>query len=78
MAVAPAAPIDDKGGSAFPALSDEQIDILRRFGQERTVDAGDILFRQEDASFVPRRSPQEGRRRDQSGLHPGLAQPCTP
>ena len=42
----------DEGGAAFPELSDEQINALRRFGRERTADAGDILFRQEDANFA--------------------------
>jgi len=42
----------DGGGAAFPELSNEQINVLRRFGRECTADAGDILFRQEDANFA--------------------------
>jgi thioredoxin reductase (NADPH) len=37
---------------AFPVLSDEQIKALRRFGRERAVDAGEVLYRQQDASFA--------------------------
>jgi thioredoxin reductase (NADPH) len=40
----------DKGGAgaAFPDLTDEQIDAIRRFGCERTVDAGGVLFRHKE------------------------------
>ncbi len=40
--------IDFGGGkrsAAFPLLTDEQVELLRRFGQERTFEAGEILFR---------------------------------
>jgi len=52
MATAHATVGGDEGGAAFPELSDEQINALRRFGRERTANAGDILFRQEDANFA--------------------------
>jgi thioredoxin reductase (NADPH) len=37
---------------AFPVLSDEQIQAFRRFGTERVAAAGEILYRQQDASFA--------------------------
>jgi len=52
MAVAYAAIDDDEDSGAFPELSDEQIKVLCRFGRERTADAGDLLFCQEDANFA--------------------------
>jgi hypothetical protein len=47
-----AAVTTDEHAAALPELSDEQIDVLRRFGRGRTVGAGDILYRQQDASFA--------------------------
>jgi thioredoxin reductase (NADPH) len=38
----------ESGGIAFPELRDDQIEAMRRFGQERKVDAGEVLFRQEE------------------------------
>jgi hypothetical protein len=35
---------------AYPALGDEQIEAFRRFGVERTVAAGEVLFRPESTS----------------------------
>ena len=32
-------------------LTDEQIDVLRRYGSERDVEAGDVLFRPGDAVY---------------------------
>ena len=52
MAGAGAALAPGEDAVAFPVLSDEQIEALRRFGRERTVDAGEILYRQQDASFA--------------------------
>ena len=43
--------IDFSGGkrsAAFPLLTDEHIELLRRFGQEQTFEAGDMLFRPGD------------------------------
>jgi len=43
--------IDFSGGrrsAAFPLLTDEQLDLFRRFGQERAFEAGEILFRPGD------------------------------
>jgi len=37
---------------AWPALGDEQIDAFGRFGEERTVATGEILYRQEDSTFA--------------------------
>jgi thioredoxin reductase (NADPH) len=37
---------------AWPALGDEQIDAFGRFGEERTVAKGEILYRQEDSDFA--------------------------
>ena len=34
-----------------PLLTDDQIERLRRVGRERAVDAGDLLFREGDASY---------------------------
>jgi thioredoxin reductase (NADPH) len=52
MAGARAAITPGEDAVAFPALSDEQIEVLRRFGRERTVDGGEILYRQQDVSFA--------------------------
>jgi thioredoxin reductase (NADPH) len=43
--------IDFSGGgrsAAFPLLTEEQIELLRRFGKERAFEAGEILFRPGD------------------------------
>ena len=37
---------------AFPVLTDGQIEALRRFGSPRNVDAGEVLYRQEDTDFA--------------------------
>jgi len=37
---------------AFPALSDEQIEAFRHFGAERTVGAGEVLYRRQDPHFA--------------------------
>ena len=37
---------------AYPALGDEQIEAFRRFGVERTVAAGEVLFRRQDPHFA--------------------------
>ena len=37
---------------AFPALSDEQIEAFRRFGAERMVGAGEVLYRRQDPHFA--------------------------
>jgi thioredoxin reductase (NADPH) len=37
---------------AFPALSDEQIEASRRFGAERAVPAGEVLYRRHDPHFA--------------------------
>jgi hypothetical protein len=37
---------------AFPALSDEQIGAFRRFGVERAVDGGEVLYRRQDPHFA--------------------------
>jgi thioredoxin reductase (NADPH) len=52
MADARAAITTDEDAVAFPELSDEQIGVLRRFGLERAVGAGEILYRRQDASFA--------------------------
>jgi thioredoxin reductase (NADPH) len=36
---------------AFPDLTDDQIDLLRKRGTERRVERGDILFREGDSSY---------------------------
>ena len=37
---------------AFPALSDEQIGAFRRFGVERAVGGGEVLYRRQDPHFA--------------------------
>ena len=36
---------------AFPTLSDEQIEAFRRFGEERAVAGGEVLYRRQDRNL---------------------------
>jgi thioredoxin reductase (NADPH) len=38
-------------GGAFPALSDEQLAVVERFGEEREFEAGQTLFREGDVAY---------------------------
>jgi len=37
--------------SAFPTLADDQIEFLRRYGEVRKIEPGQVLFREGDRSY---------------------------
>jgi thioredoxin reductase (NADPH) len=44
-------PTDDIRGSAFPTLAEDQISFLKRYGQVRKIEPGQVLFREGDRSY---------------------------
>ena len=42
---------DEIRSSAFPTLTDDQIEFLRRYGEVRKIEPGQVLFREGDRSY---------------------------
>ena len=43
--------LDDDDPALFPKLTDEQVALLARYGEERPIKVGEVLFREGDASY---------------------------
>jgi len=42
--------LDDNDPALFPKLTDEQMDLLARYGKVRPTRSGEVLFREGDAA----------------------------